>query len=131
MTLEDFAKKLNGCEYGNEVSAELRQEAKELGFVIVYGYSDDLIEFDGAMDQEVGLGDGKMWIRDGQLSSNPDKLGWELSAEFCPLNDKGEMYADWLIKTEMPSSSFEVMENKNLYCVGLVFSLADSKTKTA
>ena len=51
MTPEEMAGRLDGCEYRAEVTAELRDLARENGLVIVYGASDDLIEFRGARDE--------------------------------------------------------------------------------
>ena len=58
MNAESLSKKLNGCEYRDEVSTEVANEAKECGLVIVFGASDDLIEFRGAIYDEVGAYDG-------------------------------------------------------------------------
>ena len=45
MTLKEFAKMLDGREYLHEITKEEEALAKELGFVVVFGYSDDNAEF--------------------------------------------------------------------------------------
>lgn len=59
MTLKEFAKTLDGTEYNGYpiFSKEVIGTAKENGFVIVTGASDDLMEFDGAI---YGEGDVSM-----------------------------------------------------------------------
>ena len=52
MTKEELAEKLNGMEYRTDIPKELIEQAKENGLVVVYGYSDDLIEFEGAFYDE-------------------------------------------------------------------------------
>ena len=46
ITAKELAEKLNGRAYGDSFD-DVKQEAKENGLVIVYGASDDLMEFDG------------------------------------------------------------------------------------
>lgn len=65
MTLKEFAEKLNGTEYNGYpiFSKEDIGIAKENGFVIVTGASDDLMEFEGAVEDEAGCFDGgKVYI---------------------------------------------------------------------
>ena len=52
ITAKELAEKLNGRAYGDSFD-DVKQEAKESGLVIVYGASDDLMEFDGAIYDEV------------------------------------------------------------------------------
>ena len=59
MELKEFAKKIDGKEYGYQIfSDEEIQIAKDNGFIIVYGMSDDLMEFEGVMRDEGGCFDG-------------------------------------------------------------------------
>lgn len=127
MNAETLAKKLNGVEYRNEVSEELRQKAKENRLVIVYGASDDLLEFDGAIYDEIGAWDGcECYVNEhGEISMNDGNGGQLIEAIWCP------EYLDtsWEIKTDIPSFAFDVMEDGKLYCRSLVFSLDDIKPK--
>ena len=58
MTPAEFAARLNGRTYRNEVSTAEAKEAKAAGLVVVYGYSDDNVELAGAIDDEIGANDG-------------------------------------------------------------------------
>ena len=49
MTSKELAELLNGREYGEETTPEIIKLAKDNGLVIVYGYSDDNTELEGAI----------------------------------------------------------------------------------
>jgi len=53
MTAAEFAEMLNGREYGNELTRNEEAMAKEYGLVVAYGASDDLMEFGGAICDEL------------------------------------------------------------------------------
>lgn len=48
------AEKLNGREYGSELTDEEADQIKSIGLVVAFGYSDDNVEFRGAFNDEVG-----------------------------------------------------------------------------
>ena len=58
MTTDELAKQLTGFEYPFEPIGRHTLPAKEAGLVIVFGASDDLMEFRGAIYDEVGACDG-------------------------------------------------------------------------
>ena len=58
MTAKELAEMLSGRKYGMEITSEEARAAKDAGLVVVYGYSDDNVEFAGAIDGEVGAYDG-------------------------------------------------------------------------
>ena len=76
MTKEELAAKLTGIEYPVRISKELEAEAKAAGLVIVFGASDDLMEFRGTICDEVGAYDGgEVWIDDeGVMPHSFDEL---------------------------------------------------------
>lgn len=125
MTAIELARKLDGCEYGLEVSEEDVQLAKENGLVIVYGYSDDNMEFDGALHDEVGCYDGgvarvcKFGVYTDEVPANTELR--EIKAVWCATEDS----APWTYETDIPHATFNVYEDGELYCVGIVFSLED------
>ncbi len=53
--IETIAKSLDGSAYPFEPPAETQRVAKEFGIVIVFGASDDLMEFRGAVRDELVL----------------------------------------------------------------------------
>lgn len=59
ITLKEFSERITGKEYGHpQFTKEEIQLAKDNGIVIVYGASDDLMEFEGAIYDEGGCFDG-------------------------------------------------------------------------
>jgi len=135
MTMKDFANCLTGIEYPCCIPSDLTNIAKERGWVIVYGASDDLIEFDGAIVDEAGVYDGGevKFDKEGFLPSfedvehNPkDCQKWlkrasnttTIEALWC----KEERYS-WTYKIDRPHETFEVMEDDEHYCRGIVFAI--------
>ena len=59
MTAKELAEMLTGREYGMEITRGEAQRAADAGLVVVYGYSDDNVEFAGAIDGEVGKSEAK------------------------------------------------------------------------
>lgn len=58
MTAKELAGMLSGREYGMEITRDEAQQAADADLVVVYGHSDDNVEFCGAIDDEVGAYDG-------------------------------------------------------------------------
>ena len=58
MTAKELAEMLSGRETGNETTPREGLSARDAGLVVVYGYSDDNVEFRGAIDEEVGAYEG-------------------------------------------------------------------------
>lgn len=135
MTKEELAAKLNGNQIGREITKALAKEAKEAGLVVVYGASDDLVEFEGAIYDEAGAYDGgEVFIADGKLF-NEDECESHCrffkeamkkvrkTAITAVWNDEGNPC--WSYKTQIPHATFEIYEDKELFCRGIVFGLAD------
>lgn len=108
MTLKEFAKMLDGREYRHEITKEEEALAKQLGFVVVFGYSDDNAELRGAIDDEIGCFDGgKLEHRD-----LPDAI----YAKWC---DRETNYL-WSYKTSIPHETFCIYEDGDYWCLGIV-----------
>lgn len=118
MTLKEFAKMLDGREYGGEITKEEEALAKELGFVAVFGYSDDNAELRGAIDDEIGCFGG------GVLEHNdlPDGI----YANWCP----EDLNCSWEYVTSIPHETFTIYEDGELYCIGIVCDINKSKQLT-
>ena len=111
MTIYHFANGLNCREYDSEVMTSFEEKrAKELGFVVVYGYSDDNTEFRGAYCEEIGCYDG------GRVFKCGEKY---IDAVWC----KGEF--TWTYDTNIPHATFEIYDGGENYCRGIVFELKD------
>ena len=125
---------LNGREYLHEMMAYERQEAKEAGLVVVYGYSDDNVEFDGAIDDEVGVWEnGTIYLTERGILREPD-----CDPEFrrCPYYEEAKRKAAkivahyggvWEFETEIPHATFGIYEDGELFCKGIVFDVNDLK----
>lgn len=115
MSIFDFANMLNGRAYLDEITKEEEALAKELGYVVVFGYSDDNAEFRGAYDDEVGCFGG------GRIYQDGDKY---IDARRCFDG------ATWGYITNIPRAIFDIMEDDEVYCRGIVFEKNPKKDKT-
>ena len=138
--LQELAAKLDGRETGNETTKELEAEAKEKGFIIVFGYSDDCTEFRGAMFEESSGGttyfskSGKIFD-EGALNAI-DKLVADGTMARPHVNQIEAVWGkempdgrkpSWHYKLTMPHAEFRILEDGELYCVGVVFRKSDLK----
>jgi hypothetical protein len=132
MSAQEFAAKINGREYRNEITRDEESDAKLGGLVIVFGASDDLMEFRGAIQDEIGAyGGGTAHLTSGGLLTS------ECDDENCPYFKKLKKLAvtikakwdesgySWIYETVIPHATFEVLEDGEKYCRGIVFALAD------
>jgi len=127
ITIKELAEKLNGRAYGDSFD-DVKQEAKESGLVIVYGASDDLMEFEGAIYDEGGcFGGGRVYFdRDGVDQDGEERANW-IDAVWCDGMNRDGLPATWTYKTDIPCERFDIWEDGEIYCVGLVFSMEDLK----
>lgn len=141
MTKEEAAVLLNGFEYP---AREIEQHHKALaaaGLVAVFGASDDLLEFRGAIYDEVGAYDGTTALIDAEgliptFDAVSDEGDEDQMATYFRRKPNGvgiealwspdEIKASWLIKTSIPHATFDILEDGDLFCRGVVFSLADA-----
>lgn len=119
MTLKEFASLLDGREYGCEITTEEEKLAKELGFVVVFGYSDDNAELRGAIDDEIGCYDG------GELCHCD--LPATIYADWCP----EDIDCAWAYGTSIPHEKFCIYDHGKLYCVGIVCDINKPKQTNA
>lgn len=132
MNIKEFADLLNGREYCQEMTKEECLLAKQKGIVVVFGASDDLMEFRGAIHDEVGCYDGGFaYLTPHGLLEN------DCDDHECPYFEKIKAKAStieaiwdeegysWIYKTQIPHETFEIMEDGEKYCRGIVFALSD------
>lgn len=127
MGIKEFASMINGRERGNELSSKEEALAKELGYVIVFGYSDDVTIFKGAINDEVGSYEGlSIYINKNGLFEECDcKCKYSMIAKSKCNKIKaiwGEEYS-WRYETSVPHSKFEIFEDDEKYCEGIVFDI--------
>ena len=122
MNAKELAEKLDGREIGAEITTDEAEQAKAKGLAVVFGASDDLMEFHGAVDDEVGI------VQTPDCSLGADckyfkaslKGVKEIKAVWC-----GDGKAPWSYETEIPHEEFNIFEDGELYCTGIVFSMED------
>lgn len=138
MNIQDVADRLNGIQYGDEGRILAREYVKQLkshGIVVVYGYSDDVVEFCGAVNDELGAYDhyfnSKGLVRnecDCDKCPYFEKMMKEVKYYVNPVWCKTPGYA-WTYDTNIPHVTFDVMEDEEKYCLGIVFKLSDLEDK--
>ena len=134
---------LDACDRRKCLDKEIIDFAKENGLVIVYGHSDDCIEFEGAIYDEAYVGNGSVVyiLPEGKILGEPDcdcdaakreyeslkKGAKSISVKWCRDSDDNGEAIPWTYSTDINHQTFRVLEDegKSLYCVGLVFSLKD------
>jgi hypothetical protein len=138
MTPKEIAAALTGSEYPLKIAKDIKAAAKAAGIVIVYGASDDLMEFDGAISDEAGVWEEGTTVRVDAAGLIPDfdqidkDDKEELRGYFKREGGGKEIEALWsedgylwTYKTDLPHETFEIVEEGQPYCRGIVFLLAD------
>ena len=108
ISISDFARWLDGRSYGYEITQEEERIAKERGFVVVFGYSDDNAELRGAINDELDCFDGG-------ILKHKDLPGI-IRAVWCD----EDAIAPWTYQTTIPHAEFRIYDGGDLYCVGIV-----------
>lgn len=143
MTPKELAPQLTGREIGDETTPEIEAAAKAAGLVIVFGASDDLMEFRGAINEEIGAYEGAVATVDAEgLAPDYEEIiaahehdmkdvlreyfrREDTGREIEALWDSEEPYS-WTFKTDIPHETFEIIEDGEPYCRGIVFRLVDA-----
>ena len=127
MELKQFAEMLNGKEYGYpQFTQEEIQIAKDNGFVIVYGASDDLMEFEGTIYDERGCFDGgKVYVCETGCVEYGNSETKCIEAVWCSKDttDENGNVIIWTYKTDIPHETFMIYEDSKSYCRGIVFEI--------
>ncbi|UZW13216.1 hypothetical protein OSC52_15370 [Clostridium pasteurianum] len=129
MDIKEFAIGLTGREYGQEITKDEEKLAKELGLVVVFGYSDDNAEFRGAIYDEAGCyGGGEIFINKDGLIEECEcdckyfKLAKEKAKVIRAIWDKEYC---WKYETNIPHAEFEIFDDGEKFCKGIVFDIKD------
>lgn len=134
MTAKELAARLSGREVGDEIADTEAELAAYDGLVVVYGYSDDNVEIRGAIDEEIGAYEGAT------VYFNKDGLMYEppCDGDGCPYYNAartahkaitavwhGDGWPCWTFETDIPHETFDIYEDGEVWCVGIVFSVED------
>lgn len=132
MTKEELAELISGRATYEELTSQEAQCAKESGLVVVFGRSDDRMEFRGAIRDEVGCYEGGIAYLDKRglfidKCENDSCPYEEKERQKCRTiraiwNDKGNPC--WTYETEIPHAEFNIYEDGEIYCVGIVFDMS-------
>ena len=136
MTKEALADALNGFSYPFDLSKQLAHAAHYAGLLVVFGASDDLMEFRGAITDELEAYGGTTVLLTGmgifendtcrsrcRYFAQAKALAWQhgKTIEACW---EREGYP-WTYSTTIPHATFDILEDGEKYCRGIVFALAD------
>lgn len=143
MTKEQLAAHLQGWEYPIDLTSQERNDAKDSGLVVIYGASDDLVEIDGAIQDEGGsCGTFEFRLDENGLVPEPDEDERETLEKFGVMDAvaaKGKKFKaiwdrngiSWQYETDIPHATFEIMEDGEVYCRGIVFKAKELTISTA
>lgn len=130
---EEFAALLDGREYGNEITDTEASYAKAAGLVVLFGYSDDNMEFRGAIDDEIGCYEGgTAYLTDKGLMRSQCNEGDDCPYFMLAIKTAATIEArwdvdgySWIYETAIPHATFEIVEGDEKFCRSIVFALAD------
>lgn len=146
MTKEEAAQLLNNRQYLEEITHEEAKLLKQNGLVVVFGYSDDNVEFMGALCDEIGANSAArpggfdiQFTKNGLVPDWPEheKKTKEEADDYYRFvskpnrwitaffGKKGSSY-DWEFECDFPHATFDVFENTVPFCKGVVFSLDEA-----
>jgi hypothetical protein len=129
---DEIAAELDGTEYPVRITKELQKRANDAGVVIVYGASDDLMEIEGVISDEIGCHDGgTLYIHTLGIPENEcddDECPYFIAERDAAATIEALWDQDgysWTYRTKIEHVTFEVVEDGEKYCRGIVFNLAD------
>ena len=130
MDVKHVAEALNGSEYPSIGDRDLFAECKAKGIVVVRGHSDDVMVFDGAISDEfydtVKLDSSGVLNNDCDEGENcPNYKEPKNVATIKPIFDGSPDEPAWVFKTDIPHSTFNVMEDGEIFQRAIVFALTD------
>lgn len=134
MTAKELSEMLSGREYGMEITKDEERQAADAGLLVLYSHSDDNVEIAGAYNDEVGAYDGAVvhLTKTGVLQE-PD-CGQEDCPYYATARDATKSVQAvwhnnggpcWTFETDIPHETFNIYDDGELFCVGIVLSVED------
>ena len=132
--LKQFAKELSNTVGSDDSWFDLTPSQKEFckahDIVVVYGYSDDNVEFDGAIREEVGAWEGAEIYVDvnGPIEPCECECKYYKAAMENAKRINAFWYLDdwaWEFRTDIPHETFEFYSDGDPYCKGIIFYKKD------
>ena len=127
MNIVEVAELLDGREYRQEVDKELRSKLREDRILVIYGASDDIMCLDGFIHDEAY---DTIYLKDMDVLRNvceEDRCpyyaqrvasAWTVTPVW---HDTGNPC--WTYETALPHTTFEIMEDGEVYCRGIVIDM--------
>ncbi|PIG25825.1 hypothetical protein CLU93_5465 [Janthinobacterium sp. 35] len=135
LSKELLAGLLTGREYGKEIAKEEELQAKAAGLIVIFGASDDLMEFRGFVDDERGaptiaLLDAKGLLPFREDIQHDDDALKDYFTRAPQVRAVDALWAkedgySWTYRTDVPHATFEIVEDGEPYCRGIVIDVAD------
>ncbi|MGK5031496.1 KTSC domain-containing protein [Janthinobacterium sp. MDT1-19] len=135
LSKELLAGLLTGREYGKEMLKEEEMQAKAAGLIVIFGASDDLMEFRGFVDDERGaptiaLIDAKGLLPFREDIEHDDEALKDYFARAPQVRAVDALWAkedgySWTYRTDVSHATFEIVEDGEPYCRGIVIDVAD------
>lgn len=130
MDIHEVAAQLHENQYRLEGSKELFNKMKELGLVAVFGASDDILVMKGAINNEFYS----------TVHLNENGVIHNRCEDDCPYHNDEVINAvrveprwceepeySWTYQTTIPHATFDILEDDEKYCRGIVFDLKNLK----
>lgn len=124
MTKEELAELLNGRQYGEEITDVEHRIAYENGLVVIFGASDDLTILKGVVDDEVDCYQGCHFKFNRHLEIKTGGKYKRHRRSVESVWSPKEPDCAWMYKTEIPHATFNIYEDGELYCVGIIIDVS-------
>ena len=129
MNAKQFARYLNGRERDSEMINAECDLAEELNLLVIFGYSDDVVEFRGIIHNEFSEGT-LLHIYKGHIIEDEElmilgKYGFDISSDMGVIG----IYSDegvWSFEVlgDIETHNFDIFDEGVLYCRGLVIDMS-------
>lgn len=144
MNREQMAALINGREYRSEITRAEEAQAKASGLIVIFGASDDLLEFRGVVHDEVSAYDGTTALLHAagvmpEWEDFDEKDDEAMARAYFSLKPRAkpiraawdtEGYS-WVISADIPHATFEIVEDGEKYCQGIVIHVTDLADREA
>ena len=135
MTVQEFADYLNSVKKRDTITSHESDMARDNGLVMVYGASNDLMEIDGSIRDEVVclnsgivyLDESGMWVNECENDGCPYAMREQAKCRDILALRHAEGNPYWAYKTDIPHATFNLYDDyddSELWCVGIVFELS-------
>ena len=139
ITAKQIAERLDGRQYGEEITESEKVLANEFNLVVVFAYSDDNVELRGAVDGEFSAPCILYFDKSGVIQSKcecgsdcvyfQEKIEGtaKITAHWC----RDGFRFPWEYETSIPHHEFKIYDGgkDEPFCRGIVFSLDDVEAK--